>query len=234
MHQILPEPAEVTIAEAYASPRDWVRANMVSSIDGAATIHGRVGELTGETDQQVLTTLRMLADVVLVGAGTVRAEGYGPIEVDKTWLKRRKAAGQQPVPPLAVITNSGRILDAPIFDGEVPPIIITPESCPRREQLAERGRVLTIGTERVSVADAVAALRADGMRHILSEGGPRTLAELVDADLLDELCLTVSPLLFPGRATRITAGDAETATAMQLDHVYEEGGHLFLRYRRTR
>lgn len=238
MRRIYPDPAEIEgsagLAEAYACPRDWLRVNMVASLDGAATVRGRVGALTATADQRVLVTLRMLADVVLVGAATIRAEGYGPFEVDPTWRRRRQANGQQPVPPLAIVTASGDLdLDAPVFaDAEAPPLVIVPAACPRREEIAQSFPVIVAGGERVDPAEAVARLRGLGHRHVLSEGGPHMFAQLVAARLVDEVCLAIAPVLVAGEETRTAVGES-LRQQLCLQQLYTADDYLFGRYRVT-
>lgn len=238
MRRIYPDPADIEgcagLAQAYACPRDWLRVNMVSSLDGAATMHGRVGTLTATADQQVLVTLRMLADVVLVGAATIRAEGYGPIEVDDAWRRRRRANDQQPVPPLAIVTASGDLdLAAPVFaDAEAPPLVIVPAACPRREEIAHSFPVIVAGGERVDLAEAVARLRGLGYRHVLSEGGPHMFAQLAAAGLVDEVCLAIAPVLAAGEETRIAVG-AALRQRLRLHQLYTADDYLFGRYRLT-
>lgn len=227
-------------AASYECPRDWVRANMVSSADGAATIAGRVGDLTGSVDQQVLTTLRMMADVVLVGAGTVRAEGYGPIEVDDDWARYRRAEGLDPVPPLAVVSNSGDLdTSAPLFsEAEVGPILVVPENCPRLEELRAHGEVVIAGRDTVDLTAALAALRERGLRRVLCEGGPTLLGDLITAGLLDELCLAISPTLV-GETSQIAPRPSDALTrgvgspvpvSLVLTAARQAGDYLFLRY----
>lgn len=216
--------------ECYPSPGTWLRANMVASVDGAATIGGRVGDLTGSADQDVLIALRMLADVVLVGAGTVRAEGYGPIDVDEDWVAHRRDTGLAPVPPLAIVSNSGELdTSAPVFtDAAVGPILIVPENCPRLDELRAHGEVITAGVDSVDLAAALDALRERGCGRVLCEGGPTLLGDLVEADLLDELCLAISPTMVGGVAG--VAPRPEGLRGLRLEAVRRSGDYLFLRY----
>lgn len=220
-------------AELYPEPGVWLRANMVASVDGAATIGGRVGDLTGSADQAVLIALRMLADAVLVGAGTVRAEGYGPIDVAPKWVAHRRERGLTPVPPLVVVSNSGDLdTSAPVFtETEVGPIVVVPESCSRLDELRAHGEVITAGDHTVDLDVAVAALRERGHRRILCEGGPTLLGDLVAADLLDELCLAVSPTMTGG--TSGIAPRPEGVRRLRLAGARRDGDYLFLRYRRA-
>jgi riboflavin biosynthesis pyrimidine reductase len=178
-----------------------------------------------------------LADVVLVGAGTVRAEGYGPVRVPQDRQRQREAAGRLPVPPLAIVTRSLDLdLAAPLFTAAaVRPLVLTAGSAPqdRRRAAAEVADVVVAGDDRVDMVDAVGALVDRGLTRILSEGGPHLLAELFAADLVDELCLAVAPLVTCGHQLRITSGPAlATPAGLRVASVLEEDGFLFLRYGR--
>ena len=187
-----------------------VRANMVSTIDGAATGANRLsGSINGPADLRVFRVLRALADVVLVGAGTARAERYAPLEVPAELRAARAALGRRAELELAVVTVSGELPDA-LLDTDRPPLVLTTGSAPSLGALRMR-----LGADRVIVTDgdvqgaidpraALAALGERGLVHVLAEGGPTLLAQLVDADLVDELCLTWSPQLVGGPAGRVT------------------------------
>jgi len=239
MRMLLPTPAErVDPADAYAVPgphRRHLRVNMVSSLDGAAAVSGRVGVLTGPADQELLHLLRSLADVVLVGAGTVRAEGYGALEVDDDIRRRRMAAGQLPEPRLAILTHSiGLDLAGPVFaEGHNRPILVTARDAPadRVDQAREVADVVVAGEQEVDLGTALETLAAEGLPRIHSEGGPHVLAGLIAADLVDELCLTLSPTVTCGDEPRITAGPAlQPPRGLTLTQVLEEDDFLFLRY----
>jgi len=234
----LPPAEDVDLHEAYGYPADrpWVRANMVSSADGAAAVDGRSGMLTGAADKRVFRALRGLADVVLVGAGTVRSEGYRPIRAYPASQEHRAALGQPPAPALAVVT--GRIdldLDGPLFTAaDARTIVITCAAAdPGQLTLArERAEVVVTGADTVDLAGAVAALGDRGLGRILCEGGPRLLGQVAAAGLLDELCLTVSPLMVAGGGPRIAQGPA-ASVGLRLQGLLEEDGILFTRYART-
>ena len=203
------------VADLYAYPdpldsRGWVRANMVATLDGAASGgDGRSGSISAPADTAVFGVLRALADVILVGAGTVRAEGYGPAKPRQAFADRRAAAGQAPAPALAVVTRSGFVPgDTGLFTGDVPTYVVTTAGADldRLRSLAGGEQVIVAGDAEVDVADAVAALAARGLRRILLEGGPTLLGSALAAGRVDELCLTWSPLLVGGDAPRIAVG----------------------------
>ncbi|HET6627544.1 MAG TPA: pyrimidine reductase family protein [Nocardioidaceae bacterium] len=241
MRRLHPDPAaSVEVADAYALPTDGtrhLRVNMVSSVDGAAAVQGRVGVLSGAADQQLLNLLRALCDVLLVGAGTVRAEGYGPLELSGDQVRRRVDAGQSPTPRLAILTRSLDVdLAAPVFtEATARPLLITTElAAPERRRAAESvADVIVAGERSVALPTALDVLTERGMPRILSEGGPHVLAEMLADDLVDELCLAIAPIATCGEEPRITAGPAlPVPTQLELAHVLERDQFLFLRYRR--
>jgi riboflavin biosynthesis pyrimidine reductase len=246
MRRLLPEPAgPVDPVEAYAdlpvaTGRPGVRLNMVASIDGAISVDGRSGGLGGGADRRVYLALRALTDVVLVAAGTARAEGYGPATVADELAPGRAARGQAPVPRIAVVTRSLSLdWDARLFTGaraDARPIVVTCASAPARGlREAERAgaEVLVAGDAEVDLPAALAGLGERGARSVLAEGGPRLNAALAAAGVLDEICMTVSPRLVGGDAGRSLNGPEPRpgGTPMRLWAVYEEEGFLFMRHR---
>lgn len=203
------------LADLYAYPdplpqRGWVRANFVTSLDGAITgSDGRSGSLSGAADRAVFGILRGLADVVLVGAGTVRAEKYHATKPKPEFLDRRVAAGQKPAPALAIVTRSGDLpYDTDLFDGASPTFLITTTGADlaRLREIAGADNVIVAGDEAVDPADAVSVLVSLGYGRVLLEGGPRLLADSLVAGRVDELCLTWSPHLVAGYGPRVTRG----------------------------
>ncbi|GGO92212.1 pyrimidine reductase family protein [Wenjunlia tyrosinilytica] len=216
----------------------WLRANMVSSLDGAAHHEGRSQALSSPADMRVFGVLRGLADAVVVGAETVRQEGYRPARAREVFAERRAALGQPPAPAIAVVT-AGLDLDfsAPLFtDPLVPTIVLTGAHAPEDRMRAARAvaDVVVAGEGRgVEPARAVAALAERGHLRLLTEGGPRLLAGLCLAGALDELCLTLAPLVTAGDAARIMDGPRlENPQRLTLSSVLEEDGFLFTRYTR--
>ncbi|CAL9606272.1 pyrimidine reductase family protein [Streptomyces sp. enrichment culture] len=237
--------AELAAAYAYpepgaAGPVPYLRANMVSTLDGAAQHDGRSQPISSAADMRIFGTLRALADVVVVGAETVRQEGYRPARARAEFAASREAAGQAPAPAIAVVT-AGLDLDfsLPLFTSPlVPTLILTgAAAAPDRVAAAEQAgaRVVTAGDGiGVDPARAVAALAGLGHTRLLTEGGPRLLGQMVAAGVLDELCLTVSPMLTAGDAQRIAGGPAVTVPhRFALLSMLEEDGFLFTRYRRS-
>ncbi|RYV50414.1 dihydrofolate reductase family protein [Pengzhenrongella frigida] len=187
----------------------WLRVNMISSLDGAATgADRRSGTINGDADLRVFGVLRAAADVVLIGAGTARAEGYGSIDVPAQLAASRAARGQRAALELAVVSGTGE-LPAALLDSDHPPLVVTITDRPDLEALRARigaDRVIVAGTGRVDLPAALAALADRGLVRVLAEGGPRLLGQLLTAGLVDELCLTWSPLVVGGPAPRVVDG----------------------------
>jgi riboflavin biosynthesis pyrimidine reductase len=212
---LLPADGEPALHDLYAHPAarpgrsSAVRANMIATLDGAAQgPDGRSRSINGPADWRVFRVMRAVADVVLVGAGTARAEGYTPLTVPADLRAARAARGQDPALALALVSASGD-LPPGLRGTDRPPYVVTTEACPRlAERRAELGadRVLVTGADTVDLGAALAALAERGLTRVLAEGGPRLLTDLVRADLVDELCLTTSPLLVAGPALRAVQG----------------------------
>ena len=218
--------------------RTWVRANFITSVDGGATADGTSGTLAGPGDRSIFNLLRELADVVVVGAGTVRVEGYSGAHMGVAKRQRRHARGQSEIPPLAIVTKSGRLdRDMGVFTRtEVPPLVLTCTAAAdeTRRLLGDLAEVLDCsGSDPGNVDEAalLAILQARGLRRILTEGGPTLLGSFVERDLLDELCLTIAPYLVGGMARRIATGPGQLLTQMRCAHVLtDEAGYLYTRY----
>jgi riboflavin biosynthesis pyrimidine reductase len=203
------------LADLYAypdplPPSGWVRACMIATLDGAAgDACGSSAGINAPADMAVLGVLRALADVVLVGAGTARAEGYRPLPARLAFAERRAAVGQRPAALVAVVTRSGELAGIPeLFAAGAGTLVITCASAPvdRLRELAGTDAVVVAGEDDVDPRRAVAALAERGLRRVLLEGGPTLLGGVAAAGALDELCLTWSPLLVSGEAARIAHG----------------------------
>ena len=225
MRRLLPDPAAAPgpgdLDEVYAWPEErCLRVNFVSSVDGAAALDGRTAGLGSPADKAVFSHLRATCDVVLVGAGTATAEQYRPAKV-----------------PIAVV--SARLSPSPaerLFtpgDGTATPLVLTCASAPadRRGELAGHAEVVDCGDGEVDLRLVVAELDRRGMRRLLCEGGPRLFSSLLAVDAVDELCLTISPLVSGGTAPRITDGPTLRPPAdASLLSVLEEDATLLMRY----
>jgi riboflavin biosynthesis pyrimidine reductase len=229
--------AALVAADARPAPpgRPWVLVNMVASLDGAITIRDRSGGLGGPADKVVFSALRGVADVVMAGAGTVRAEGYGPARPTDAMRAARRARGQAEVPQIAVVTRSLDLdLGSPLFtEAERPTIVITCASAPEDRQAAvgDVAELIVAGDDAVDLSQAVAELARRGAAVVTCEGGPHLNADLLLADLVDEWDLTVSPLLVGGSAGRSTFGGYPAVpAAMRIDRLLEDDQFLLTRW----
>jgi riboflavin biosynthesis pyrimidine reductase len=224
MRRLLPHPVDhVTVAEAYSVPRPrhdgrpWVGLCMVSGLDGSTVVDDNSRALSSPADTQVLLGLRQLADVIVVGASTVRIEGYG--KPSKPGLR------------VGVVSRSGAGIDfaSELFTSGAG-FVIVPESAP--ELPVETVRA---GDGEVDFHVAFARLRERmGVEFVQAEGGAALNAALAEADVIDELNLTISPVISGGDGPRVTAGAPALLRRMDLAHVLEDDGFLFTRYLRRR
>ena len=228
-----------TLIDRYAPPADaesWLRVNFVSSADGAVEVDGSSHQLSSEDDMRVFRILRMRCDVLLTGAGTIRADSYAPLRMNPERIAWRREQGLPDHPVMAVVTRGADLdVSAPLFtDSPVRPIVITCRAAPadRVARLSDVSDVIVAGDEGVDFTEALARLRDRGLTQQLCEGGPHVLGELTRADLVDELCLTLAPILAGAGAGRITAGPRSALRRMELVHVLQAAGNLLLRYRR--
>lgn len=225
----------------YPTPLDrpWVRVNFVSSIDGAVSVDGASAGLGTPADKRVFGVLRELADVIVVGAGTARTEDYGGARTDAASAARRRVAGLSAVPPIAVVTASGRLDPASrlFTDTAVRPLVLTSAAADADNLARLRGAgadVEIVSEGAVGGAAIVAALARRGLRRVLCEGGPGLLGTLTTDGVVDELCLTTSPLLVAGGAGRIAVSAAAQPTPMTRAHVLgDTDGTLLTRWVRA-
>jgi riboflavin biosynthesis pyrimidine reductase len=194
----------------------WLRVNMVTTVDGAATGEsGRSGSINNVPDKRVFGTLRRLADVIIVGAGTARAEGYGPGDT-----------------PIVVVSRRGEI---PENLRGAPPGFVLLATCETAQGLDESRallgaeHVLVLGADSVDLVRLRDRLETLGHHDLLCEGGPHLLRDLLDAGVVDELTATVVPRLVAGAGPRITAG-APVDVPLELTLLLEEGGTLLGRW----
>jgi riboflavin biosynthesis pyrimidine reductase len=219
-HDGVMDPEALALAYAYpqlAAGQAWVRANFISTLDGAATgDDGRSGSINTGADREVFALLRALSDVVLVGAGTARAEKYKRASIRAPWMYLRQ--GRPAHPSTAVFSRSGAVppelSQAREDSGEV--LLVTCQHAGAEALKHARGtlgeqNVIVAGQATVDMAAAVDSLAARGLRRILCEGGPHLMGDLTASGQLDELCLTIAPTLVAGDHPRIAAGAAVTA-----------------------
>jgi riboflavin biosynthesis pyrimidine reductase len=250
MQQIWPPPVAEGLAELEPTDlrerygygdrpaRAHVRVNFVMTANGTVTLDGLSAGISTPADMLVFGALRELADVILVGAGTARAEGYGGARGSEAYRQRRRERGQADVPPIAVVSARADLdPGGPLFtDTRVPPIIVTTGKAPeaRVASLVDAGaRVYVAGAERVEVPLLLDALTGAGLTRVLCEGGPRLFGHLVREDAVDELFLTVTPGLVGGHDF-IYNGPLTGLLPLELVSVLVDDGALFLRYRRDR
>lgn len=209
-------PSDEDLLALYAAPSSpWTRANMVSTLDGRATGgDGRSGSINSAADKRVFAVLRALTSAVVAGAGTVRTEGYRRLRTPERFRQHRRETGLPEHPVLAVVTASGDLPDRLLepTEGRGRLLVLTAARLPaeRRERLDQAlgpgDEVVVCGDEDVDPGAALTALRERGLPHVLTEGGPTLLAEWVAAGVVDELCLTLRPLLLGGEGPRILEG----------------------------
>jgi riboflavin biosynthesis pyrimidine reductase len=214
-----------------------VRVNFVTSVDGAVEVDGYSAGLSGPADKRVFGILRKVCDALLVGAGTLRHEGYGPVRLDEPRRAWRRAH-DLPVAPTLVVVSSSLDLDpaAPVFtEAPARPVVLTTTAASAPAGLDRVADVVRAGERTLDITAGLAALRERGLDQILCEGGPHLFGTLTAADLVDELCLTVSPLLTGAKAGRISAGPhkEDGPVAMRLHHTLVADDLLLLRYTRA-
>ncbi len=241
MRQVLPDPRPVEpedLLELYDWPSGgWVRGCMAYSLDGAvAGPDGSSGSISSPADRAVLSATRGLADAYLVGAATVRAEGYSPVLARPDLAERRARLGLADAPVLAVVTGTCRFdWSASRFQASARPPLLLTTSQARAEDRSAAVRagceVVVLGAERVDPADVLDLLRERGLARITVEGGPALLAQLAAAGLIDEVDLTVSPTLVG--TPQGARGEAGSLHRMRLVHLLEDAGFLFTRYVRS-
>jgi riboflavin biosynthesis pyrimidine reductase len=214
------------LAVAYAFPRaGWLRVNFVTSADGGASVDGRSDGLSSDGDKRIFGVLRVLADVVIVGSGTARAEKYKPAKPASPALAEFR--GERPAtPPIALVTKTvGLDLASELFTqapADARTIVITCAAAPaeNRARAAEVADVIVAGEDEVDLAGALKALADRGLSRVLCEGGPHLFGDLAAAGLVDELCLTLSPTLAGPGPGRIIAGSTlDAALSMRLGHL---------------
>ena len=239
---VVPDALDPYLAVDRSQPKRecWVTGHMVAGLDGTASVGGRVGSLSTAPDQALFPRVRQIADIVLVGAETVRREGYGPIRLSEEAKEQRRRQGRPPNPPLAVVSRSlafdwtaNVFADAP-EDARTHLITCAAADPVRRAEAEAVATVIVAGDDRVEPAAAMRALAELGHRVVLCEGGPTWLGELVAADRLDELCLSISPLM-GGDQLPVSVTPPGAGLAMfELQAAMVEAHTLFLRYERPR
>lgn len=234
--------SDARLAELYSYPtglqRCWVRSNFIASLDGGATSGGKSGGLGGPGDKALFGLMREQADVIVVGAGTARTENYGGAKLSAAARNARRERGQSEVPPIAIVTQSGHLdNDMLVFtQTEVPPLVLTAAtSAPAaRERLGALADVVDCSgadSAGVDIGTVLHRLAERGLLRVLTEGGPSLHDSFIEAGLLDELCLSLAPVLVGGQARRIATGANAVLTTMRRGHLLsDDAGYLYTRY----
>ncbi len=218
--------------------RPWLMVNMIASADGAIAVDGTSGALGNPADEAVFSAVRACADWIVAAAGTVRVERYRLPRPAAAARRARQAAGRAERSRLAVVSGSLNLdLDLPLFadqrPGDDPPVILTGQDAEAEavEALGSVAEVVRLASPRPQPAEILAELHRRGAVVVLCEGGPSFNAQFAAAAMIDELCLSVAPLLAGGDSPRIVHGSTRTVPLkMSLDHLLEASDTLFARY----
>ncbi|WP_290275734.1 pyrimidine reductase family protein [Corynebacterium faecale] len=211
------------------------RVVLVTSIVGSTAAGGTSGRMGNETDTALLLGLRQWSDVVLVGSSTIKAEDYGGVMVSESDQHKRRARGQEPVPPIAVISSS---LDfdptAQFFRSPTPPIIITDSTDQDKLGVLEDAGARLMRLDHLGVGAIVDKLNDEGFARISCEGGAFVYAQAVEADVVDVWHQTIDPTVSGSVEKPAVRGGSTAATRMRLEHTHvDPDSTLFLRYRRS-
>lgn len=230
MRLLLPDARAVSVEELHdlydPGPAPSVRGGFVLSTDGGIASDGSSRPLQTPADSTVFSVLRAVADAVVVGAGTARVEEYGPVRPRAEGAAWRTRTGRTPQPPLVLVSRSLDLKpDARCFSG--PTIVVTCAAAGGRDRFPD---VLVAGEDEVDLGQAVRLLAERGLTRLHCEGGPHLLTALLRAQLVDELCLTLTPLLL-GAAPGLLTEPQDPPVALELQHLVDGGeGVLLARY----
>lgn len=226
-------PAELETFYQLPPRLDHLRVNFVATLDGVIEINRRSGPLGNQADHAAFMAMRAVSDVVLAGAGTVRAERYGPVKLDDQARARRLDRDLPELPRLAIVTARGDLdTKSRVFSGDVPPLLLTTGSVvERRPDLVEVAEVIVCGDSFVDLREARRELSARGLFRVLCEGGPELFRSLLNNDLVDELCLSSAPLLAGSEHRHLTAeAPLPQLAEFRLEGLIEGDGILMGRY----
>ena len=245
MQRLFPDPGSTTPAEQLhdlklgelaREERPYVISNFAMTLDGHATIGGRSGAIGSSLDTEMLQRLRTQADAVMIGAGTMRVERYGRLIEDPELRGHRERIGIKTPDPLCALISDSLDLpwDAGLFTSGQGRVVIFTSSANEPPETKTRCDCIRF-EDGVEIATVLRWLRQErGIRSLLCEGGPRTLAQLVAAGMFDELFLTVAPKLAGGSGPRILEGELSAPAELELVWLLEADGELFARYRARR
>nr|MDT0656885.1 pyrimidine reductase family protein [Micromonospora sp. DSM 115978] len=230
----LDDPALIARYDRATGP--WLRVNFVTSVDGAVEVDGRSAGLSGGPDKRVFAILRMVCDALLVGAGTLRRERYRALRLSAERRDWRRHRGLPEFPTLVVVSGALDLdpAQAAFADAPVRPVVLTTDRATPPAGLTDVADLIRRGTDRVDLPAALAELRRRGLAQVLCEGGPILFGALTTAGLVDEVCLTVAPLLAGPGSDRISTGEPSPGVhGLPLRHVLAaDDGTLLLRYAR--
>jgi riboflavin biosynthesis pyrimidine reductase len=236
MRRLLPDPGPVDddglVAAYRLPPGRSLRVNFVASLDGAITIDGRSAGLGTPGDKRIFDLLRALADVVLVGHGTAAAEGYGPITPDSRVGRLRASLGRPATAPIAVVSRRASLDPAGRLATSATILLTCGAADPaRRAALAGAGvTVLVCGDDDVDLPLALDRLAERGLEQVICEGGPQLFRAALRAGVVDELALSMSPMLVGATGARLLGEELADGIPLELRQVLEEDGMLFTRY----
>lgn len=239
--RLLPVPGKLRLADVHrqlevpadARSRAWIAVGMVASRDGAIAVDGTSGGLGGAADKAAFRRLRGRADGILVGAGTVRAENYGPARApDDRDAAARARRGQQQRPRIIVVTRSGALdAESRLFEGGHRPIVVTTTTADlgAAEDLVD---VVRHGDDAVDLRAAIETLRSQhGMHWLTAEGGPSLNADLLRLDLVDEIYLTQAPEIVGAHDRTLFDGDVGPPRSTRIVSLHAVGDELLFQLR---
>lgn len=237
MRLLLPAPRDLEVddlLDLYDPGEDpCLRAGFVVTTDGGIAFDGSSRVLQTPSDEAAFHALRAVTDAVVVGAGTARAEGYGPVRPRPGGQAWRRQHGRSAAPPLVLVSRSLELEPADrCFGGSARAVVVTCDAAPpdARRAVAEVADVVVAGDDDVDLPAAIAALHDRGLVRLLCEGGPHLLTSLLEAGLVDELCLTLAPLLV-GTAPSLLTQALPEPVRLELRHLVDGGdGALLARY----
>lgn len=222
------------LEQLYAYPDDlerpWMRTDFVSTVDGAAwTRDGTSGDLGGSVDKAAFSMMRDLADVIVVGAGTARIEGYRALTEKSVDQGVRARHGLTPIPALVVVSR-GLDIPAALIDGGA--VVLTSADAPaqRLADLQERADVIIAGGDHIDWSTALGVFDQRGWRRVLCEGGPSLHGDLLAAGAVDEICLTIAPTVASGPAARIAHAADPIDRSARLGHAVTVDDVLLTRW----
>lgn len=223
---------DVSASYSWPASGPWVRAMMVTTLDGAsAGSDGLSDSVSSDADQVVFAAVRRYADAVLVGSGTLRAEQYTPMQADPANAKQRGADGQLEAPVVAVVSGSLKLpWELPIWtESTHQPLVITQAGGDDQRLAEARRHADVVVLDEVTPLAIVDALVERGLRRIICEGGPQLLRNLVEADVIDEADITLAPI-FAGTGDSPSTDSLPDVSHFRLAHVLQGDGTLMMRY----